>query len=197
CFLGKRRLEQGIEQAHKSNPNLTFKINWHPFQLDPTTPEAGVDRRTHLIAKLGGAARLDQIHAHLGRLGKQAGIDFEFDGTIGNTLKAHRLIAYSLQQGGAATQEKVVEALFKTFHEHGKNLGDVEVLGDAAAVGGLDKAKVIEFLKTDDGLAEVKNEIKNAQRQNIHGVPNFIINKKYQLSGAQEPETFVEVFSQL
>ncbi|RKO84040.1 thioredoxin-like protein, partial [Blyttiomyces helicus] len=111
-----------------------------------------------------------------------------------STVDSHRLIAYADKQG---KQLQVVEELFNEYFVKNTNIGDVQVLADAAQRAGLDRAQVEEYLKSDAGLPELLEEFKNVKARGINGVPHLTIDGKYDVSGAQEPETLVQIFEKL
>jgi predicted DsbA family dithiol-disulfide isomerase len=109
-------------------------------------------------------------------LGKEIGINFDHDGVVAQTYDAHRLINYAKSQG---KQEEMVEGLFHSYHEKGKSPADHDALSEAAASVGLDKEKVVKFLKSDEGMQQVKDEISQSLNKGITGVPHFTINNEY------------------
>ncbi|KNC98000.1 thiol oxidoreductase FrnE [Spizellomyces punctatus DAOM BR117] len=193
CFVGKRRLEKAIAAAKNRNLPLEFKIKFKPFQLDPTLPKEGVSKIKKYEAKFG-PERIQQMIPHMQVVGAAEGIKFSYDGLIANTVDSHRVLEYALQKGA---QLELVEELFKDYFERNKNIGDHEVLADAAARVGLDKEEVLAYLKTDQGKHEVEEQIESAYRRRITGVPHFRINGTYSLGGAQDPEAFLEIFEAL
>lgn len=189
CYLGKARLEAALSQMD----GVKAEINWRPYQLDPTIPRTGVDRKQYMEAKFGSGPRLGEIHQQLEGFGKAVGIAYDF-GAIEvspNTMNAHRLIRWAAQ-AGPGIQGKVVDALFKAYFTDGKDIGNPNVLLDIAAGCGMDKAIVAELLPTDAEEAGVIGEIAQAKKLGITGVPCFIFNQKYAVSGAQTPDVLIE-----
>ncbi|MGE0255622.1 MAG: DsbA family oxidoreductase [Alphaproteobacteria bacterium] len=185
CFVGKRRLERTLAMR----PGLSVEVRWRPFQLNPDMPRQGMARDTYLALKFGGAARARQIHAMIARSGREEGIDFEFD-TVArtpNTLDSHRLIRWAAAHGGEA---RVAEALFQAYFLDGVDIGDLRELGRIARACGLDGPKVDAYLASDRDVDAVMAEDLRARRMGIEGVPCFIIDGRYALAGAQEPEAF-------
>lgn len=191
CFIGKRRLEQAI--ALTKTP---FEIRWRPFQLDPTIPPEGKDRRAYMEGKFGSMEKIAAIHEHITKLGAEVGIPFAFDRikVSPNTLDAHRLIRWAGDQG---SQDAVVEALFRAYFFDGSNIGDHAVLADIAEVAGMDRTKVTERLASDDDRAEVRADIVASQRIGVTGVPTFILAGRYGLVGAQPAEELARAFAQV
>lgn len=187
CFVGKRRLEKALENI---DSNISVEINWLPFQLDATLPPEGKDRQLYLSDKFGGKENADKFYKTIKQAGDDEGIDFDFDAikVSPNTLDAHRLIAWAGQQGDEP-QNQMVELLFKAYFQDGKNIGDHAVLTEIATKAGMDAEQVAARLKSEDGLLETRQAIDHAQQIGVSGVPCFIFDGKYGVSGAQAPET--------
>ncbi len=192
CYVGKRRLEQALESVGRQPSALVF---WRPFQLNPTMPKAGMDRRVYLEAKFGGPGEMQAIHDRIAGAGVSAGIEFAFDriARTPNTFDAHRLIWFAQQQG---RQDSVVEELFHGYFTEGLNIGEAEVLVSLAGRAGLDGAAVGRFLQSDDGIEAVRQEEARGRQLGIRGVPHFVLNGKTAVSGAQTVETFVSAIEQ-
>lgn len=187
CYLGKRRLDRAIAQM----PDVDVVVSWRPYQLDPTIPPEGVDRTAYMKAKFGDLSRVDEIHGRLSSLGSAEGIDYDFDAikVSSNSLDAHRLIRWAAEEG---LQSEMKERLLAAFWTEGDNIGDTDVLVEAATAVGLDGAKVRARLASDEDRDAVIGEIAHFQRMGVRGVPTFILEQKYAISGAQEVETLVE-----
>ncbi len=190
CFIGKRRLEKAITMSE-----VPVAVRWHPFQLDPTIPLEGKSRRAYLEAKFGTEERIAALHQNIATAGASEGIDFAFDKikVSPNTLDAHRLIRWAGEDG---KQEAVVDALFRGYFLDGRDIGDREVLAEIAAAAGMDRARVIVRLASDEDRSEVSAEIASAQRIGVTGVPTFIIANRYGVVGAQAPATLARAFSE-
>jgi predicted DsbA family dithiol-disulfide isomerase len=157
--------------------------------LNPDLPPEGVDRRQYLEAKFGPGA-LDRIHARLDDAGKSAGIDFQFDKIerSPNTLDAHRLLWLAGNQG---RQGALKEALLKAYFMEGRDLGDPAVLTDVASQVRLE-GDIPAWLASDAGKLEVQEDLAQATRLQISGVPFFIFEGRVALAGAQPPEVFLQ-----
>ncbi len=190
CYVGKRRLERALASW---NGSLPVTIQWRPFQLNPTMPRDGVDRRTYLEAKFGGADAARAIYDHVTAAGVAERIPFAFDRIqrTPNTFAAHRLIWWAGQHG---TQEETVETLFRHYFLEGDDIGMGDALASIAAEAGLDRVATETFLESLDGVEEVKEEEAAGRRLGIRGVPYFVFNGADALSGAQPPEQFVATF---
>ncbi|KPB01384.1 DsbA family oxidoreductase [Ahrensia marina] len=187
CFVGKRRLEKALKNIDQE---IDVEIKWLPFQLDATLPPEGKDRQLYLSEKFGGKENAEKFYQTIKQAGDDEGIDFDFDAieVSPNTMDAHRLIAWAGQQGDEQ-QDRIVELLFKAYFQDGKNIGDHAVLAKIAAEGGMDAQQVSGRLKSDDGLIETRQAVDHAHQIGVNGVPCFIFDGKYGVSGAQAPET--------
>lgn len=191
CYVGKRRLEAAL--AELGSPD-DIEINWHPFQLDPTIPEEGMDRRKYFIKKFGDEARIRQMSEHLTQVGKEEGIDFRLDDISEaiNTFSLHKLLH---QAGLEGFQPEAEELLFQAYFTEAKDLRSVEVLTGLFAPFGWDKEKITAILANDEIGYQVRQEINHFQQMGVSGVPFFILNNKYGLSGAQPAEVFVQALT--
>jgi predicted DsbA family dithiol-disulfide isomerase len=189
CLLGKARLEQALAQM----PDVEAEIHWRPFQLDPTISRGGVDHKAYMERKFGSGPRLAEAQSRLETLGEEAGIAYKFNAikVSPNTLDAHRLIRWAAQ-AGPGIQNKVVDRLFRLYFEEGKDIGNHTVLLKVAGECGMDKNIVSQLLPTDAEEAGVIGEIATSKQAGIQGVPCFIFNQKYAVSGAQTPEVLME-----
>ncbi|NKB53296.1 MAG: thioredoxin domain-containing protein [Rhizobiaceae bacterium] len=185
CYIGKRRLEQALE----SIDDVEVELRWRPFQLDPTLPQEGRDRQEYLENKFGGPEKAKEIYGRIKQAGLDEGLEFDFDaiGVSPNTIDAHRVIRWASNEG-AEIQDKLVERLFKDFFMDGANIGQHEVLIDAAREAGMNESVVAALLATDKDRDEVTQEIAVAQQMGVTGVPCFIIDNKYAVMGAQTPD---------
>ncbi|RLP22807.1 DsbA family protein [Mesorhizobium sp. YM1C-6-2] len=194
CYLGQKRLDKAIAAV----PDVDISVSWRPFQLDPTIPPEGTDRKAYMKAKFGDEARLRDAHARLEALGKAEGIDYAFDAiTVSpNTLDAHRVIRWAGAEG-AETQNRLVRDLFKTYFERGENIGDRAVLVDVARGAGMEAAVVESLLAGDADSEAVANEAATASRMGVTGVPCFLFEGKYAVMGAQDVSTLTDAIRQI
>ncbi|MGI9366422.1 MAG: DsbA family oxidoreductase [Rhizobiaceae bacterium] len=193
CYIGKRRLEQALEQLD----DVDVEVRWRPFQLDPTLPPEGRDRREYLETKFGGPERADEIYGRIRSSGLDEGLEFDFDAIAvsPNTIDAHRVIRWASNEG-QDVQDKLVERLFKDFFMDGAHIGKHDVLVDAAEHAGMDASVVSALLATDKDRDEVVQEIAVAQKMGVTGVPCFIVDNKYAVMGAQPAEQIAGAIKQ-
>ena len=188
CYIGKRR----FERAQAGRP-AELAVEWRPFQLNPDMPAEGVDRMRYLVAKFGSEERVSEIFEAIEQAGESEGIKFVFEriARTPNTVDSHRLIEYA---GARNAQDSVVEALFHRYFEQGEDISDHGVLTAAGVDGGLDVDELRRYLDGGDGVDEIKKESEAASRAGISGVPCFIFEGRYAVSGAQPPDVFERVF---
>lgn len=189
CYVGKRRLERAL-QVWDGTP---VNVRWRPFQLNPTMPRNGMDRRQYLDMKFGSPAAARTIYDQVSTAGAAEGIRFAFERMTRtpNTFAAHRLIWWAGRQG---KQDEMVEILFRRYFLEGGDIGHIDTLSQAAADAGFDRAIAATFLVGDEGVEEVNAEESAGHRLGIRGVPYFVINGTSALSGAQPPEQLVATF---
>ena len=188
CYIGKRRFERA-----KAGRPAELAVEWRPFQLNPDMPAEGVDRMRYLVAKFGSEERVSEIFEAIEQAGESEGIKFVFEriARTPNTVDSHRLIEYA---GARNVQDGVVEALFHRYFEQGEDISDRGVLTAAGVDGGLDEDELRRYLDGSDGVDEIKKESEAASRAGISGVPCFIFEGRYAVSGAQPPDVFERVF---
>ena len=156
-------------------------------------PPDGVPRQAYLVAKFGGTFHANRIYQAIGEAGEAEGIRFEFERIerTPNSLNAHRLKRLARRH---AIEADVTDRLFRAYFEQGRDIGAAGILADIADEAGLDRAEAQSYLASDADRIAVLTEDIGARRQGINGVPCAVIDGKYALSGAQEPEFFLPLF---
>ncbi|MGJ7913005.1 DsbA family oxidoreductase [Neobacillus sp. LXY-1] len=189
CYIGKRRLEMALEQfPHKDQVEVEFKS----FELDPNSPNYNGQNIHEVLAKKYGMSveQAKQANKGVGQQAASVGLTFNFDDMKPtNTFDAHRLAKFAKAEGkeGAITEK----LLFGYFSES-KLVSDHETLANIAEEVGLDRQKALEVLQDETAYAsDVRMDEALSQQYGISGVPFFIVNQKYAISGAQPLETFV------
>lgn len=186
CFIGKRRLERALSALGLTE---TARIEWLPFELNPDMPADGMARADYRAAKFG-AARAAELDRDMAARGKEESIAFAFERMerTPNTRRAHRLIAHATREGRG---EALAEALFRAYFEEARDIGSTEVLLAIADVVGLDRAGC-EAALADEALGrEVVALERRAQEIGVSGVPFFIVNGEWAVSGAQASESWI------
>ena len=183
CYLGWRRLKSALALR----PDVEPLIVWRPYQLDPTLPEQGVDRKAYMAGKFKDPLKLKAVHTALVEGGAEDGIVFDFDAIAlsPNTNAAHRLIRWGQ---GAGRQDAVVEALFAAYFTHGRDIGDPQVLAEIGEQAGLDRLVILRLLSEGADQDSVAREHAMAVQGGITGVPFAICGGKLAVVGAESPE---------
>lgn len=191
CYVGKRRLERALTEFGGD-----VRVTWRPFQLNPTMPKEGMDRTAYLEAKFGSLDAFRQLEEHVQAAGVSERITFAFEkiAKTPNTFAAHRLIWLGEREG---CQDAVVDALFRGYFEEGADIGSIAVLVQLAAQAGLPGESVERFLRSDEGTAEVKAEESAGHKLGIRGVPYFVLDGTYAISGAQPVDIFVSALKRV
>lgn len=192
CMIGKARLDRGLE----SRPDHPFEIEWHPFQLNPDMPRAGMDRPAYLEAKFGGRAAAADVYARIDAAARESGIEIDW-GAIPrtpNTLDAHRLIHWA---GLERRQTPVVSALFRAYFHEGRDIGDRDTLADIADGAGLDAAMIRRLLASDADMDEIRARDEHARARGVTGVPTFVIANQHVVPGAQPAELWVRLVDEI
>jgi predicted DsbA family dithiol-disulfide isomerase len=190
CYVGKRRFEAALAGfEHRED----VRVTWRSFELDPSAPrERPHDGATHLAQKYGTSREQAlAMHERMTAVAAGEGLDFRFDlARGGNTFDAHRLIHLGAERG---VQDAVKERLFRAYLTEGERIGDPETLVRLGAEVGLDADEAREVLASDRFADEVRADERQAQAFGINGVPFFVIDRAYGVSGAQPAETLLEV----
>ena len=186
CYVGERRLEKALRRR----PDARAEVAWRPFQLQPGMPAGGVPWEEFAPRKFGGWENARGAFAHLAGVGRAEGIDFRFERVLSapNTVDAHRLILYAAEEG---LQWPVADALFRAYFTEGGDIEDHETLAGLASDAGLDGRDVEAYLKTDRGADVVWKSQKEAYASGVSGVPHYVFDGRFPLSGAQPVETFI------
>ena len=191
CYIGKANLDRALE-AHADHP---FRIEWHPFQLNPDMPAEGVDKHDYLAAKFG-EDRLVQMHLRLKEASRAAGAEIDPDTPrrMPNTLDAHRLTHWAGLEGRQTT---VVSAIMRAYWREGRDIGNAGVLADIAAAAGMDRAVTARLLASDADADDIRARDADARAKGVSAVPTFLIAQQYVVSGAQPPEVWGRVIEEL
>jgi predicted DsbA family dithiol-disulfide isomerase len=192
CFIGKRRLEKAIAALGGQHE---VGVRWLPFQLNPKMPKEGISRREYRITKFGSWERSLELDAKVVAVGETEGIHFAFDRIerTPNTVDAHQLIWLADQEG---CQDTIVEGIFRAYFTEGRDISNRQTLIDVVDEAGLEQQRVETMLNSDGGMEAIRESNEAARRFRVEGVPFFIINGKITLSGAQQPEVFLDAFNQ-
>ena len=196
CFVGKRRLETALSTFDHADE---VEVVYRSFELDPSAPHHGHELSTGVIARKYGRSEdeMRDMQQQLIDLAAEEGLAFRLFETVHtNTVDAHRLLHLALEAGGPALQRELKEALLSSYFESAQDIGDHDVLTTVAAGVGLDAARVAEVLASDEYADAVTADIAQARAYGATGVPFFVIDQKYGVSGAQPAAAFTQVLEQ-
>ncbi|WP_456698805.1 DsbA family oxidoreductase [Aeromicrobium sp. P5_D10] len=191
CFVGKRRFETALEKFEATGGDV--EIEFHSFELAPETPVDFDGSEVDFLVSHKGmqASQVEQMLGQMTELAAAEGLSYDFDALQHtNTVKAHELLHFAKTQG---LQLEMSERLFSAYFEQGRHIGRIEDLADLAGEIGLDRAAVVEALTNEVHLADVQADKQQAVTYGISGVPFFVIDKKFGVSGAQDPAVFLDV----
>ncbi len=182
CYLGKRRLAVALAARAQHAP----RVAWRPFELNPDLPVDGADRESYLAARSIDRAALDRTHRMLVELGRAQGIEFRFEriGRVPNTRRSHLLVALAARRGCA---DAMLERLMRAYFEEGADIGDFDTLVGLAADAGLEAREASRAIALRRGQDAIIAAQRHAASLGFSGVPTYVFNGEYALSGAQEP----------
>ena len=193
CYIGKRRIENALAAfGHEDE----VEVHWRSFQLDPGAPTEPTEGTASMLARKYGQSPegAKQMQDRVEAVAAEEGLVYRLAETLHlNTVDAHRVIHLAHQQGGIELQGRVKEALLEAYFTHARNVADHRVLREVAVATGLDPARVDEVLGSREFEQEVWADIEQAQAYGASGVPFFVIDQKYGVSGAQPTEVFTQV----
>jgi predicted DsbA family dithiol-disulfide isomerase len=197
CYIGKRKFEAGSGLFSEAGEDRAVEVEYHSFELSPDTPVDFDGSEVDFLAGHKGISS-DQVGQMLERvtgIASSVGLDYDYDILKHtNTIKAHELLHFAKAQG---KQLEMAERLFKAYFTEGRHIGRVEDLADLAADIGLDRAAAVASLESEEFLSDVRADQGLAQEYGIQGVPFFVIDGRYGVSGAQDPTTFAQVLEQV
>jgi predicted DsbA family dithiol-disulfide isomerase len=192
CYLGKRRFDVAVA----ARPHFEPRVTWRPFELNPDIPAEGVDRAAYLAARVGDPERVSAVHAELKRQGEASGIEFQFDliRRMPNTRRSHLLIAHAARSG---LQAAVKDRIMRAYFEEGCDIGDTEELVRLAVDVGLAERAARSALVLRSGQDGVIAAERHAGVLGITGVPTYVFDGQYTVSGAQDVGTLARIFDQV
>jgi predicted DsbA family dithiol-disulfide isomerase len=192
CFIGKRRFEKALAQfPHKDQVAVT----WHSFQLDPTLPEHYDGTELEYLSQRKGMpeARVAEMFEHVAEVAAGEGLAYDFGNVVvANSFPGHELLHLAKARGQDGAADAVKEALLSAHFEQGKDIGSREVLVEVGTAAGLSETEINAALDAGTYRDSVRADIREAQTLGIQGVPFFVFDRKYGVSGAQPSELFAQ-----
>lgn len=197
CYIGKRNLEAGIERYRSVSGRPGVDVEYHSFELAPDTPFDFDGSEIDYLMRIKGIDRAsaEAMLARVTAIAAEAGLDYDMASVKHTrTVKAHQLVHYAKARG---LQAAAKERLLRAYFVEGRHIGRDEELADLAAEIGLDRDDVLRSLAAEEHLDAVRDDQRQALAYGIHGVPFFVLDRRYGLSGAQPPDTFAAALEQV
>ncbi|MFA5607566.1 MAG: DsbA family oxidoreductase [Leucobacter sp.] len=199
CYIGKHRFEQGVAAFREQHPELDveFEVEGHSYELAPDTPIDFKGSELEFLAKHKGMpeSQVEQMLGQVTQIGAQEGIEFDFDRVKhANTARAHRALHLAKDRG---LQLELQERLYRAYFAEGADMSDPDTLAALGEEVGLDPAEVRSALDNEDYGTAVEQDITRARMLGVNGVPFFLIDQKYGVSGAQSVDAFAGAFKQV
>lgn len=187
CYIGKRRFETALEGfAHRDE----VEVRWRSFQLDPTLPDHVEESEADYLSRTKGMPpeAVKQMFAQVSEQAEGEGLSYDFDSVVvANSFTAHRFLHFAQTHGVMAEAE---EALMSGHFETGRDIGSIDYLAEVGESLGIDPAETRRVLESAEYTRAVEADIAEARALGANGVPFFVIDRKYGISGAQQSETF-------
>ena len=183
CYIGKHRFERALALR----PEVRPEIRWRPFLLNPEMPSGGLDHQVYLERKFGSAYRINRIHGAAMQAGQADGISFNFEAIkrTPSSINSHRLIHFA---AGSTRLTGLVESIFEAYFSRGLDIGEIGVLRHLAEACGLPGDEVEDYLRSGAGITAIESENARFHRLGVSGVPCYILDDRYAVAGAQEPD---------
>lgn len=197
CYIGKHRFEQGVAAFREQHPGVEIEVESHSYELAPDTPLDFSGSEIDFLVKHKGmpADRVEQMLGEMTQMAAAEGIEFDFSRVKhANTRRAHRILHLAKREG---VQQAVLERLFRAYFAEGESMSDIETLARLGAEAGLDADAVRAALDDAELGDAVDHDINRARALGIQGVPFFLIEQKYGVSGAQPADAFAGVLAQV
>lgn len=193
CYIGKRRIEKAMAEVASE---YDFDVHYVPFELNPGMPAEGANHKEYLANKFGSEAKYHQLTQHVTNVAKEDGLAFDYSRQLvsPNTRKAHSLIQAAADEG---KQLAMTEAFFKAYFTEGVDLSKAENLVAVAVGAGMSQQTAEAVLADTSALATIEAIEKDITKLGVSGVPFYIINNRYGVSGAQPSDAFVQAFAEI
>lgn len=192
CFIGKRSLDKAI--ATLAGQGIDVELEWIPFELNPTLPPDGMDRRAFRSARFGSWENALAMDARAVAAGRPLGAVFNYDKQTrtSHTLAAHSLLRLAWKEGGSSLQTRLADAMFTAYFTEGQDLSDHGVLETLATGAGMAPQAVARSTPLH---AEVRQREAAVQRAGVTSVPNYFMDDKPFFSGSQDPQGYVRLLT--
>jgi len=191
CLIGKTFLDRAL----KARQNHNFKLEWHPYMLNPTMQLSGMNRKDYLTTKFGSKENAEKVYLNIKKTALEHKIQINFNDIkrTPNTLNAHRLIHWA---GLEQKQNSAVDLLFSEYFVNGNDISNENILINIANKIEMNKENIAQSINSDEDLKNINDRIQNAGKKGVNGVPCFIIDNQYVLQGAQSTELWIQVIDE-
>ena len=191
CLIGKTFLDRAL----KARQNHNFKLEWHPYMLNPTMQLSGMNRKDYLTTKFGSKENAEKVYLNIKNTALEHKIQINFNDIkrTPNTLNAHRLIHWA---GLEQKQNSAVDLLFSEYFVNGNDISNENILINIANKIELNKENITQSINSDEDLKNINDRIQNAGKKGVNGVPCYIIDNQYVLQGAQSTELWIQVIDE-
>ncbi|KAJ4262977.1 hypothetical protein NW762_006590 [Fusarium torreyae] len=201
CYIGRRQLQaaQRLWEQKYPDSNDTFAVSYQPFQLQPDWPRGPGSSisKEQFYAQRFGRDRVAKMHQHVKGIGEALGIDFKFGGQTGNSRDSHRLVQLAKKHGEDA-ESKALDGLFAAYFEKNDDITSYDTLKNVAVDAGISEDEFQKaIVDSDEGGPEVDKLAGEARSRGVSGVPDFVLQDRFRLSGANDPSTFVSVWEKI
>lgn len=193
CYIGKRKFELALKDFDSAD---SIDVEWKSFQLNPNLTSNPQKSLNEYLAEIKGISleKAKQMNDYVTNMAAQVGLVYNLDKAIvANSFDAHRFAHFMKSKG---KQLEAEEALFKAYFTEGKNTSDFSTLGQLGADLGVAEAETVEMLQSDRYREDVETDVYQAQQLGINAVPFFVLNRRYGVSGAQDPAVFLKALKQ-
>lgn len=197
CYIGKHRFQAGVAEFHRTHPDIEIEVENHSYELAPDTPDHYEGSEIDFLTTHKGMPRerVEEMLEQMTKMAELEGIEFNFDKLRhANTSRAHRVLHLAKSQG---LQAEMLERLFRAYFGEGRSIADPDTLAELGEEIGLDADEVRDAYNDDEYGEEVERDITRARMLGVNGVPYFLFEEKYAVSGAQSPEIFANVLEQV
>ncbi|KAI0733661.1 thioredoxin-like protein [Fomitopsis betulina] len=196
CYIGEKEMENALE-AVRDLP-ITIKVEHRPYQLQPSLPEDQALVKREWYINRFGKEKFASMMEIITLRAKQMGLTINYEGTITQTVRAHRLSLKALKLGGQQMQQTLLRNINKAYFEDNRNIGDFDVLSDLAQASGVMlKDEATKFLESDECREEVISMMAEARKKGVTGVPFTIIDGRWAVIGGQTAEVYIQIFKKL
>lgn len=196
CHVGLARFEEALQRLGWNDDDVEVVLR--PFELDRHVPPGGIDLQQYLRQKFGAGATIEAIEGRVAEAGAEIGLAFNWDSVRRvNTFDAHRLLEWALHEGGPADQRSLKRRIMEAYFAEGRDVSDHDTLTSLAGECGLDSGAAAAILASGAFGDEVRDGEREARELEVHAVPTFVIERRFAIPGAQDPETFVQVLARM